>query len=212
MVDMPIITGIPPHIIVIGIPADIIFIIASQRSLSMSIDMPSGGIILQVIPSLPISQDILHIIGMPMPIMFCIMPIMLGIMPIMPGIIGMPMPIMFCIMLIMFGIIGMPMPIMFGIMPIMPGIIGMPMPIMFGIMPIMPGIIGMPMPIMPGIIDAPEVISGMDVIGVMVCGIIGAVVIGGAFLVQRSLLPGPFYPVGVRSQRVHTGAHHFAPV
>ncbi|XXT17639.1 hypothetical protein WME94_46155 [Sorangium sp. So ce429] len=217
---MPIIMGIPPHIIVIGIPDDIIFIIASQRSLSMSIDMPSGGIILQVIPSLPISQDILHIIGMPMPIMFCIMLIMLGIMP---GIIGMPMPIMFGIMPIMFGImpimfgimpgiIGMPMPIMLGIIP---GIIGMPMPIMLGIMPIMPGIIGMPMPIMPGIIDAPEVISGMDVIGVMVCGIIGicvAVVIGGAFLVQRSLLPGPFYPVGVRSQRVHRGAHHFAPV
>ncbi|XYH96001.1 hypothetical protein ACMHYB_50800 [Sorangium sp. So ce1128] len=204
---MAIIMGIPPHIIIIGIPADIIFIIASQRSLSMSIDMPSGGIILQVIPSLVISQDILHIIGMPMPIMFCIMLIMLGIMPIMFGIIGMPMPIMFCIMPIMFGI----MPIMFGIMPIMFGI----MPIMFGIMPIMFGIIGMPMPIMPGIIDAPEVISGMDIIGVMVCGIIGicvAVVMGGAFLVQRSLLAGPFYPVGARSQRVHTGAHHFAPV
>ncbi|WP_437620732.1 hypothetical protein [Sorangium sp. So ce1151] len=212
MVDMPIIMGIPPHIIVIGIPADIIFIIASQRSLSMSIDMPSGGIILQVIPSLPISQDILHIIGMPMPIMFCIMLIMLGIigvpMPIMLGIMPIMLGIMPIMLGIMPGIIGMPMPIMFCIMPIMFGIIGMPMPIM-------PGIIGMPMPIMPGIIDAPEVISGMDVIGFMVCGIIGicvAVVIGGAFLVQRSLLPGPFYPVGVRSQRVHTGAHHFAPV
>ncbi|WP_437754054.1 hypothetical protein [Sorangium sp. So ce1389] len=208
MVDMPIIMGIPPHIIVIGIPADIIFIIASQRSLSMSIDMPSGGIILQVIPSLPISQDILHIIGMPMPIMFCIMPIMLGIMPIMLGI----MPIMLGIMPIMPGIIGMPMPIMFCIMLIM---FGMPMPIMLGIMPIMPGIIGIPMPIMPGIIDAPEVISGMDIIGLIVCGIMGiwvAVVMGGLPGSALVAYRGPFYPVGVRSQRVHTGAHHFAPV
>ncbi|WP_438005505.1 hypothetical protein WME89_43420 [Sorangium sp. So ce321] len=217
--DMPIIMGIPPHIIVIGMPADIIFIIASQRSLSMSIDMPSGGIILQVIPSLPISQDILHIIGMPMPIMFCIMPIMLGIMPIMLGIMPIMLGIMLGIMPIMLGImpgiIGMPMPIMFCIMLIMFGIIGMPMPIMPGIMPIMPGIIGMPMPIMPGIIDAPEVISGMDIIGLIVCGIIGiwvAVVMGGPSWFSARCLRERFYPVGVRSQRVHSGAHHFAPV
>ncbi|XXR36551.1 hypothetical protein WME90_37515 [Sorangium sp. So ce375] len=144
-----IIMGIPPHIIIMGIPADIIFVMASQRSFSMSIDMPSGGIILQIIPSLVISHDILHIIGMPMPIM-------LGIMPIMPGI----MPIM--------GVIGMP--IMPGIMPIM-GVIGVPMPIM--------GIIGMP--IMPGIMDAPASISGVAIMGDIVCGIMGiciAVVMG----------------------------------
>ena len=154
IVDMPIIMGMPPHIIIIGIPDAIIFVIMSQRSLSMSIDMPSGGIILQVIPSLVISQDILHIIGMPMLIMLGIMPIMLGIMLIMLGI-----------MLIMLGIIGMP--IMLGIMP----------------MPIMPGIIGMPMPIMPGIIDPPAVISG-DVMAFIVCGIMGIciAVVMGAFL------------------------------
>jgi hypothetical protein len=58
------------------------------------------------------------------------------------------------------GIIGMLMPIMPGIM----GIIGMPMPIM-------PGIIGMP--IIPGIMDAPAAISGVDIMGYIVCGIMG---------------------------------------
>jgi hypothetical protein len=153
MAGVHIIMGIPPHIIIMGIPADIIFVMASQRSFSMSIDTPSGGIILQIIPSLVISHDILHIIGMPMPIMPGIMLIM--------GAIGMPMPIM--------GVIGMPMPIMPGIMPIM-GVIGMPIPIMPGIMPIMPGIM-----------DAPASISGVAIMGDIVCGIMGiciAVVMG----------------------------------
>ncbi|WP_437974573.1 hypothetical protein WMF11_40005 [Sorangium sp. So ce295] len=148
MAGVHIIMGIPPHIIIIGIPADIIFVMASQRSFSMSIDMPSGGIILQIIPSLVISHDILHIMGMPMPIMPGIMPI-----------IGMPMPIM-------------------------PGIIGMLMPIMPGIM----GIIGMPMPIMPGIMDAPAAISGVDIMGYIVCGIMGiciAVVMGAPVVSAR---------------------------
>ncbi|WP_437764396.1 hypothetical protein WMF27_35610 [Sorangium sp. So ce281] len=154
MAGVHIIMGIPPHIIIMGIPADIIFVMASQRSFSVSIDMPSGGIILQIIPSLVISHDILHVMGMPMPIM-------LGIMPIMPGIMGMLMPIM---------------P---GIMPIM-GAMGMGMPIMPGIMPIM-GAMGMGMPIMPGIMDAPAAISGVDIIGYIACGIMGiciAVVMG----------------------------------
>ncbi|WP_438033029.1 hypothetical protein [Sorangium sp. So ce204] len=160
---MHIIMGIPPHIIIMGIPDDIIFVMASQRSFSTSIDMPSGGIILQIIPSLVISHDILHIIGMPIPVIPGIMPIM--------GIIGMPMPIM-------PGIIGMLMPIMPGIMPIM-GIIGMPMPIM-------PGIIGMP--IMPGIMDAPAAISGVAIMGDIVCGIMGiciAVVMGAPVVSAR---------------------------
>src|ERR1051326_4892567 len=73
----------PPHIIMQGIPACIIDIIISQRPFIISIWAGSIGIILQTIPSLPISQVILHIIGiMPMPI--------IGI------IIGMPMPM--CIM------------------------------------------------------------------------------------------------------------------
>ncbi|WP_437654900.1 hypothetical protein [Sorangium sp. So ce1182] len=98
MVDMHIIMGMPPHIIIMGMPVDILFIIDSQQLLSMSIDMPSAGIILQVIPSLVISQVILHIMGMFPPIV-----------------------------LIMLDVIGMPMPVMLGIIPIMPGIIGMPM-------------------------------------------------------------------------------------
>ncbi|WP_437645671.1 hypothetical protein [Sorangium sp. So ce362] len=60
MVDMPILMGIPPHIIIMGIPADIILVMASLRSLSMSTDMPSAGINLQVMPSFVISQDILR--------------------------------------------------------------------------------------------------------------------------------------------------------
>jgi hypothetical protein len=65
--------GIPPHIIIIGMPMAIIFIMASQRSFIMSMLMPSMGIILQIMPSLPISMVIRHII----------MPgIMPGIMPI----------------------------------------------------------------------------------------------------------------------------------
>ncbi|WP_437895075.1 hypothetical protein [Sorangium sp. So ce124] len=186
MAGVHIIMGIPPHIIIMGIPADIIFVMASQRSFSMSIDMPSGGINLQVIPSFVISHDILHIIGMLMPIMGIIgMP-----MPIMPGIIGMPMPIM-------PGIIGMPMPIMPGIigmpMPIMLGIIGMLMPIAPGIMPIM-GIIGMPMPIMPGIMDAPAAISGVDIMGDIVCGIMGIciAVVMGAPVVSARCFREPF--------------------
>lgn len=127
-----IIMGIPPHIIIMGIPADIIFVMASQRSFSMSIDMPSGGINLQVIPSFVISHDILHIIGM--------------LMPIMPGI-----------------------------MPIM-------------------GIIGMPMPIMPGIMDAPAAISGVDIMGDIVCGIMGIciAVVMGAPVVSARCFREPF--------------------
>ena len=102
---MHIIIGMLPHIIIIGIPVAIIFAMASQRSFIISMEMPSAGIILQIIPSFAISQDILHIIGAAP-----------GIMPIM----GMPMP-----MFIIPGIIGMPMFIIPGMpMFIIPGIIG----------------------------------------------------------------------------------------
>src|SRR5580704_6565135 len=96
-----------PQVIIMGMPMAIIFIMDSQRSRIMSMVVPSMGITLQVMPSLPISRVQRQVIGV-MPI------IMLGIMPgiiepIMPGII-------------MLGIIGI-MPIMFGIIGIMPGII-----------------------------------------------------------------------------------------
>jgi hypothetical protein len=126
---MHIIIGMPPIIIIMGIPMPIIFIIASQRSRIISRVTPSAGMILQTIPSLPISMVMRQAIGIPIPdIMFGIIPgiIMLGIMPgiIMLGIIP---------GIIMLGII------MFGIIPgIIPGII----------MPgIIPDIIGIELPI-----------------------------------------------------------------
>ena len=92
------IIGIPPHIIVIGMPQAIILFIWSQQSFIMSMVMSSIGIIVQTMPRGVISQVILHV----------------GI-RIMPAIIG----IMFVIIGIMFGIIG----IMFAIIGIMFGII-----------------------------------------------------------------------------------------
>ena len=53
-----IIIGIPPHITIIGIPIAIFFIIISQRSFIISMLVPSMGVILQVIPSFPISMVI----------------------------------------------------------------------------------------------------------------------------------------------------------
>ena len=89
----------PPHIIMHGIPLCIIDVSIAMRSFIMSIIEGSIGIILQIIPSFPISIVILHIIGimpMPMPIIGIIMgiPIMgfiiIGfIMPIIGFIIGM---------------------------------------------------------------------------------------------------------------------------
>ena len=76
----------PPHIIMHGIPFAIIDVIIIIRSFIISICDGSIGIILQTIPSLPISHVILHIMGI---IMFMpIMPIML-----MGIIIGIGMPI-----------------------------------------------------------------------------------------------------------------------
>jgi hypothetical protein len=64
--------GIPPHIIMHGMPAAIMDIIAVQRSFIISICDASIGMTLHVMPSLVISQVIRHIMG-------CI-----GIMPGMP--------------------------------------------------------------------------------------------------------------------------------
>ena len=69
-----IIIGMPPHIIMHGMPAVIIDCIVAMRSFIMSICAMSIGIIFMTMPSLDISHVILHIIGMPMPI--------IGIMPI----------------------------------------------------------------------------------------------------------------------------------
>jgi hypothetical protein len=82
----------PPHIIMQGMPISIIRIMFSQHIRNMSSDMPSIGIMLQVMePSAAISQDMRHIMPGIIPpigmgdIMFGIIP------PIMPGII---LPIM----------------------------------------------------------------------------------------------------------------------
>ena len=85
---MHIIIGMPPHIIIIGAPMAIIDCMASQRSFMRGIIDASVGIIFIIMPSLVISQVILHIIGiMPMPIIGIIigMPIwfiIIGFMPI----------------------------------------------------------------------------------------------------------------------------------
>jgi len=119
------IIGMPFIVIIMGMPAFIMDIIISQQLFIMSICEASMGIILQTMPSLPISQTmrqvIMGIIGMP------------PVIGIIPFIIGMP-PI---IGIIPF-IIGMP-PIMPFIIGIIPFIIGMPF-----IIGIIPFIIGMP--------------------------------------------------------------------
>jgi hypothetical protein len=106
---MHIIIGMPPHIIITGAPMAIMEFMASQRSFMRDIIEASVGIIFIIMPSFVISQDILHIMGIIMPI---IMPFIIGI--IMPFIIGMPF--------IIDGI----MPFIMGIMPFIMGIIGMP--------------------------------------------------------------------------------------
>jgi hypothetical protein len=125
IIGMHIIIGMPPHIIIIGMPAAIMAIMRWQASLNMSIDMPSPGMTLQVIAS-PLMSQVIFIIGTGIGIMPAIMGIMPGIIGIMPGII--PLPII--------GI--MPPPIM-GIIPfiigIMPPIIGMAPPIIGDMLP-----------------------------------------------------------------------------
>ena len=69
-----------PHIIIIGMPEDIMDIMRLQHSINMSLSMPSIGIISQIMPFGVILQVIL-------PIIICIMGIIIGF------IIGMP-PIM----------------------------------------------------------------------------------------------------------------------
>jgi hypothetical protein len=127
---MHIIIGMPPHIIIIGAPMAIIDCMASQRSFMRGIIDASVGIIFIIMPSLVISQVILHIIGiMPGIIIGIIMPMP----PIMPFIIGMP------IMPFIMGIMPMPfiMPFIIGIMLF----IGIMFMLLMGIEP-MPFIIG----------------------------------------------------------------------
>jgi hypothetical protein len=86
----------PPHIIMQGMPISIILIMFSQHILNMSADMPSIGIMVQVMePSAAMSQDMRHIMpGIIPPIcMGDIMPPIIGIIPPM-GIWGIIPPIM----------------------------------------------------------------------------------------------------------------------
>ena len=105
---MHIIMGMPPHIIIMGMPAPIMLIMRWQHSLNISMDMPSPGMTLHIIMPPDISQ-LIFIIGtangiMPGIIGMFIMgiPPIIGIMPDIMGI-GIIPPIMG----IMFGIIGM---------------------------------------------------------------------------------------------------------
>lgn len=114
---MHIIMGMPPHIIIMGMPAPIMLIMRWQDSLNISMDMPSPGMTLHIIVLPDISQ-LIFIIGTAIGIMPGIIDIMLFIMGIMPLIMGIP-PIIGIIPGIMgIGIIP-------PIMGIMPDIIGM---------------------------------------------------------------------------------------
>jgi hypothetical protein len=86
---MHIIMGMPPHIIIIGMPAPIIVIMRWQHSLNISMDMPSPGMTLQVI-MLPAISQLIFIIGTAIGIMPGIIPPIMG----MPDIIGIIPPIM----------------------------------------------------------------------------------------------------------------------
>jgi hypothetical protein len=110
---MHIIIGMPPHIIIMGMPAPIMFIMRWQHSSNISFDMPSLGITLHIMVLPDISQDI-FIIGTGIGI---IPPIMPDIMGIMPDIIG--------IMLFIIGIMPGIIPPIIGIIPGIIGIIGM---------------------------------------------------------------------------------------
>src|SRR6218665_3158343 len=92
----------PPHIIIIGMPPFIAFIMRLQHSMNMALSMPSIGFISHIMPVSVILQVIMPIIigmgiiiGMP-PIMF--IPPIIGIIPVIIGfiimgfIIGWPMP------------------------------------------------------------------------------------------------------------------------
>jgi len=85
---MQVIIGMPPHIIIIGMPMFIMAIMRSQAIFIMSMVMPSPGVILQTIPVGVISQVIMQVmVGMPM---------FMGICIIMGMFIGMPMFIGIC--------------------------------------------------------------------------------------------------------------------
>jgi hypothetical protein len=102
---VPIIMGIPPQPIIMGMPFEHIFIIISQRSRIISMPLSSMGVMRIVMPSFVISMLILHII-MGIMGMGIIIGIIMGIGPIMfmPFIIGMGMPIMLFIGMFIIGI------------------------------------------------------------------------------------------------------------
>ena len=114
---MHIMVGIPPHIIMAGMPMAIMPLIISQQPFIISICAGSIGIILQTMPSLVISMVIRHIMGR--------MPIIMGMgIGIMPGIGLIPFimePIMPGIIIGMGIVIGMAMGI--GISGIAAGVI-----------------------------------------------------------------------------------------
>ena len=92
---MHIIMGMPPHIIIMGMPAPIMLIMRWQHSLNISMDMPSPGMTLHIIMPPDISQ-LIFIIGTAigiMPGIIGIIPFIMGIPPIIgiiPDIMGMP--------------------------------------------------------------------------------------------------------------------------
>jgi hypothetical protein len=92
---MHIIIGMPPHIIMTGVPAAIIDIMRWQQAVNISIDMPAMGVISHIMPLSVILHVIVTIgigigIGIMPPIidiMGFIIPFIIGIIVLMPGII-----------------------------------------------------------------------------------------------------------------------------
>lgn len=82
---MHIIIGMPPHIIIMGMPQAIIRFMRSQQSFIISMVVPSIGIIVQTMPAGVISQVIMQVgIGI-MPAIIGIICVMFGIMPRLSG-------------------------------------------------------------------------------------------------------------------------------
>jgi hypothetical protein len=106
------ISGIAPHIIIIGMPLAIMRVIMSQHILSMSMLIAPVGIIMHFIPCGVISQVIFGIIGIPQHII-------IGI-PLQVIMTGIPLAIMSFIMAQQSFIISMSVPSAGIIMHIMP--------------------------------------------------------------------------------------------
>jgi hypothetical protein len=99
------IIGMPPIDIIMGMPMLIMLIMRLQQSMNISMDMPSIGIISQVMPLSVMVHFIMDIIIGIMPFIIGIMPFIIGIMPFIIGIIPPIIGIMVCIGIVDIGLL-----------------------------------------------------------------------------------------------------------